>query len=125
MFGECFSGAALVYVGGLFRLTRAETEALHHELARVHWDHDSSTESQRRDLAAADQFVGECVRYPESRSGLFDGQCETVRGHGDLRVIDQLSAVLSELGGRSSQGRHRGRCRERSRGANPEYPYPL
>jgi hypothetical protein len=59
----------------------------------VHRGHDGSTESQRRDLAAADQFVGECARYPEEQFRLFDGQCETVRGHGDLRVIDQLSAV--------------------------------
>jgi hypothetical protein len=61
-FGECFSGAALVYVGGLCRLTRAA--ALHHELERVQWDHDSSTKSQRREVAA-DQFVGECAGYPE------------------------------------------------------------
>jgi hypothetical protein len=51
-FGESFSGAALVYIGGLCRLIRAD--ALHHELERVHWDHDAATESQRRDLAAAD-----------------------------------------------------------------------
>jgi hypothetical protein len=40
-FGECFSGATLVCVGGLCRLTRAD--AL---LERLQWDHDLSTESQ-------------------------------------------------------------------------------
>jgi hypothetical protein len=49
--------------GGLRRPISAD--ALHNELEGVQRDHDSSTESQRRDLTATDQFVGDCARYPE------------------------------------------------------------